>query len=132
ADPLSNGSEHGEAEEAGVGMIVAGCDAATVLEAVDEVLDAVSQGVDGAVDRVLHEAVLLGRDLGCAATGADVVANGVAVVASIGEQDGGLGVVLGHQVGIRGAVMSWSVGTLVDVPAKAELPQFDEHAIADT
>jgi hypothetical protein len=41
-------------------MIVAGGDAAAVLEAADEALDAVAQGVDGAVDRVLHAAVLLG------------------------------------------------------------------------
>jgi hypothetical protein len=43
ADPLPDGSEHSEAEETARGVVVAGSDAATVLEAVDEALDAVAQ-----------------------------------------------------------------------------------------
>ncbi len=66
ADPVPNGSQHGEAKKATGGMIVAGSDAAAVFEAVDASLDAVSQGVKGAVDRVLDAAVLFGPSgLGC-------------------------------------------------------------------
>jgi hypothetical protein len=48
-------------------MIVAGSDPAAVFEAVDEALDAVAQGVDGAIDRVLHATVLLGWNFRLAA-----------------------------------------------------------------
>ena len=48
-------------------MIVSGGDASAVLEPVKEALDLVSGRIQGAVDRVLDMAVLLGRDLGRAA-----------------------------------------------------------------
>ena len=65
---------------------------AIVLEAVDAALDAASQGVEGAVDRVLHAAVLLDRDIGRCAPCLDVLADRVAVIAAIGEQHFGVDV----------------------------------------
>src|SRR6516165_2112813 len=77
-DPLSDGSQHGEAKKAGSGVIVAGCDAAAVFEAVDEALDAVAQGIEGAIDRVLNVTVLLGRDFGRCTPCTDILADCVA------------------------------------------------------
>src|SRR6185437_5613789 len=130
-DPLSNGGQHGEAKKAACGVIVAGGDAAAVLEAVDEALDAVAQGVPGAVDRVLHAAVLLGRDFGRCAPCPDILADRVAVIAAIGEQHFGIDVMLGHQIEIGGAVVGFpwrqketdrktrSVGPKVDLGREA-------------
>src|SRR6185437_13544928 len=86
-------------------MIVAGGDAAAILEAIDEALNAVSQGVERAVDRVLHTAVLFGWDFGGSTPRADIVADRVAVVAAIGEQHVRVDVMLGHQIEIGGAVV---------------------------
>ena len=105
ADPLFDRGELGEAEKAACGMIVSGGDAPAVLEPVEEALDPVSGRIQGAVDRVLDVPVLLGRDFGRAAPGADFVADGVAVVALVGQHDLGVGVVLGHEVGEGGAVV---------------------------
>jgi hypothetical protein len=105
AEPLPDGSEHSEAEETARGMVVAGGDAAAVLEAVDEALDAVAQGIEGAIDRMLDAAVLLGRDFGNSAARENVLADGIAVVAAVGEEHLWADVVLGHQLGIRGAVV---------------------------
>ena len=81
-------------------MIVAGGAAAAVLEAVDEALYAVAQGVDGAVDGVLHAAVLFGWTLRRAAARTHVFADCGAVVATIGQPYFGIGVLFGHQIGI--------------------------------
>ena len=108
ADPLPDCGELDEAEEAACGVVVAGGHASTVLETVEEALNAVSQGVERPVDRVLNEAVLLGRYLWLAASAADVLADGVAVVAAIGQQHLGVDVMFGHQVGVGGAVVGFA------------------------
>lgn len=70
ADPLPDCGELDEAEEAACGVVVAGRYATAVLEAVEEALDAVAQGVERPVDRVLDTPVLLGRYLRLAASAA--------------------------------------------------------------
>ena len=109
-DPLADCGEQDEAEEAAGGVVVSGRDAAAVLEPVDELLDAGTQGVEGAIDGMLHATVLLRGNFGCAAAAADVVADGVTVVASVGEQHVGINVVLVHQLGIGGAIMGLAGG----------------------
>ena len=49
-EPEPDGGEQDEAEEAGVVLIVAGGDAAAVLEAIEAPLDAIAQRIDAAVD----------------------------------------------------------------------------------
>jgi hypothetical protein len=105
ADPLFDHSQLGEAEEAARGMIVSGGNTPAVLEAVEEALDPVSGGMQGAVDRVLDVPVLFGGDLGCAAPCANLVANGVAVVSLVGQDDLGVGIMLGHEVDESDAVV---------------------------
>ena len=53
-------------------------------------------------------AVLLGRDLRRTAPGADFIADGVAVVAFVGQHEVRVGVILGHQIIESGAVMGFS------------------------
>jgi len=110
ADPLPDGSEHSEAEETARGVVVAGGDATAVLETVDEALDAVAQGIEGAIDRMLDAAVPLGRDFGSSAARENVLADSVAVVPAVGQEHLWVDVVLGHQLGIGGAVVSFAGG----------------------
>ncbi len=80
-------------------MIVSGGDAPAVFEPVEEALYPIPGGIQGAVDRVLNMAVLLGRDLGRAASSANLVSDSVAVIALVGQHDLEVGVMLGHEVG---------------------------------
>ncbi|MBB5751631.1 hypothetical protein GGQ63_000674 [Prosthecomicrobium pneumaticum] len=72
------------------GLVVAGGDAAGVFEAIEATLDAIAQSVDEAVDRDLRdldEAIALHRDDRLGASRSEVLADGVAVVALVGDQD---------------------------------------------
>lgn len=84
------------------GAVVKGCDAAAVLRRLDAALDAVAQGVEGVVDRSQEQVAALGRDGLLAAAIAQVVADGVASVAAVGEAAPGSQVVLRQQIEIGG------------------------------
>ena len=105
AYPNLDSGEFGEAEKAFGCMIVSGGDAPAFLEPVEEPLDSVAHGVDGAVDGVLELAVPLGWDLWASATRAQFASDIVGVVALVGEHDLWVGVSLGHQVVESSAVM---------------------------
>jgi len=112
-------------------LVIARRDTAAVLEAADELLDAVAHGVDGVIDGVLDQAVAFGRDFRLATTATHIVADRVAVIAAITEQNVGIAVPLGHEIGIGGTVMrlagrqdnadrqAVSVGTNVDFGREA-------------
>ncbi len=112
-------------------MIVPGRDTPAIFEPVEKALDPVSRRIQGTVDGVLDEPVLLGGDFGRAAPGANLVSDGVAVIALVGQHDCGVGIVLGHEVCEGRAVMGlagrqeerdWktlSVGPGVDFGRKA-------------
>ena len=108
AYPLFDCGQLGKAEKAAGGMIVSRGDAPAVLEAVEEALDPVAGGVERPIDRVLDGPVLLGRNLRPAAAGADLVANGVAVITLVGQHHLGIGIVFGHQIAEGGAVVSFA------------------------
>ena len=74
-------------------------------EAVDTALDPIAQGIDRPPDAVLDTAVPFGGYLRLGTTVADVLADGICVVAAIGEQDAGVAVAFFHQLGIGGAVV---------------------------
>jgi hypothetical protein len=63
------------------------------------------QSVDSMIDRVLDQAVSFCRDFWLATASAHVVADRVAVIAAIAEQNVGIAVSLRHEVGIGGTVM---------------------------
>ena len=108
ADPLPDGSKLGEAEETVCCVVIASGNAAAVLEAIDEALDAIAQGVDGAIDRMLDATVLLGPYLGQSTMGDKLLTDGVAVATPICEEHLWVEVVLGHQLGIDGAVVRFA------------------------
>ena len=97
-----------EGEEAGGGFIVAGCDAARVLELVEETLDAVAYSVEQWIDRALNLAIALCRDDRIGAVEPRVLANGVAVIASVGEQRLGAIIVGLHQRIIGRCIMRFA------------------------
>ena len=96
AQPESDGRDVDEAQEALGGLVVAGGDAAGVFERVEAALDEVAKPVEGAIhghplltgfpqgDHRQHIARLHGP------------ANIIKIVATIGQQDGRLGQVVGH------------------------------------
>ena len=106
--PLFDRSQLGKAEKTARGMIISGGNAPAVLEPVEKALDPVSGRIQGPVDRVLYVPVLLGGNLGCAATCANLVADGVTVVTLVGQHDLGISVVLGHEVGKSRAVVGFA------------------------
>ena len=75
-----------EAEIAGGGFIVTGCQPSGVLELVEASFDHVAQGIDGGIDGQLDEPVALGRDHRDAAALLHVFANEVSVIALVGQQ----------------------------------------------
>lgn len=94
-----------KSEETAGGVVVAGSDAAVVLQAVDAALDAIAQRVERLLDAVLDAPVPLGWDFRLAATIAHILPYGIAVVAAIREQDAGVAVPLLHQHAVGRAVM---------------------------
>jgi len=75
-----------EGKEAVCGFVVAGCDAAGILEFIEEALNAVAQSIKNRIDWALHFAVRLGWNDGIGSVEPGLFADGIAVVASIGEQ----------------------------------------------
>jgi len=75
-----------EAELAGGGLVVLGCQSAGGLWAVDTALDPVLQGVDEAVDRDRRLSRAPHRDHRCAASGLDTVADRIAVATLVCNQ----------------------------------------------
>ena len=68
-------------------LVEAGGDGAKVLDPVEEALDAVAQPVDAFVERGRVVAMVERADVGVGALGLYLSAQGIAVVAAIGEQD---------------------------------------------
>ncbi len=97
AKPEPDTGDVDEAEETVCGFVVAGCQAATVLEFVEAPFDHVVQGIDRHVDHLAHLAVLSHRDHGQRVTALDVLSNFVRVIAPVGDQHGGLRQVVGHR-----------------------------------
>lgn len=104
-DPLFHRGQLGEAEKAAGSVVVASGHSPAVLDLVEEPLDAVAGGIQRPVDGVLNPPVSLGRDFRPTSSGANLVADGVAVVAAVGKHDLGIGAVLAHQVVEGGAVV---------------------------
>ena len=75
-----------EAEVAVSSFVVAGCKSPGVFELVEAAFDHVAQGIDGGIDRQLHQPVPLGRDDSDAAALFHIFANEVSVIAFVGEQ----------------------------------------------
>lgn len=68
--------------------IVAGCDAAEVLDATEHALNRIAVSVEEGREAVLPFPVRLGRDIGERAASANLLPDGVAVIAFVGMQDG--------------------------------------------
>ena len=79
--------------------IVAGGDAAKVLEAAEHAFDGVSMAIKVGREAALPAAVGLGRDVGCGAFALDLAAHGVAVVALVAMQELGAGEAVEQGVG---------------------------------
>ncbi len=75
------------AEEVGGELVVAGGEAATVLEAAEHALDGVAALVEGLAEAAFPAPVGFGRDVGDRALLLDYVADAVAVVSAIGVND---------------------------------------------
>ena len=75
-----------EAEIAGSGFVVSGCQSAGVLELVEAAFDHVAQGIDGGIDGKLDQPVPLGWDHRDAAAPFHIFANEVSVIAFVGQQ----------------------------------------------
>ena len=93
-DPDTTAFEQDKAQEAACGLVVSGGDAALFLEMANEAFDACTLRIEHSLTGVLHFAVSLGRDLGRGATITQVLADGVAVVALVGEHCAGITVAL--------------------------------------
>lgn len=70
-------------------FVVSGCDTPELLEAIEESLDEVSRLVAMPVDFALGVAIASRRDDRLSAGGNDDVGQGIAVVASVGDDGGG-------------------------------------------
>lgn len=84
--PQSGGSEFDEGQEVFGVLFVAAGDGAKMLEVVEETLDGVAAGVGCATRAVLLFPVWHGFDAAADASAAEVGAQGVAVVAGVGDQ----------------------------------------------
>ena len=91
-------------------MVVAGRHTAAVFQPIEEAFDPVACGIEELIDRVLDKSVLLGGDFWLAATRANFVANGVAVIAPICQHHVGIGVMILHEIAEGGAVVGFSRG----------------------
>jgi hypothetical protein len=83
--PKTDGCEIDKAMEGHGKLSVSGSEAASIFEAVETPLDAISQGIDMAVDSDLNFAVALRRDYRRCAARFEVVADGVDVVALLSD-----------------------------------------------
>ena len=83
-DPLLDRSQLCESEKATCGMIVSGGHAPAVFEPVEESLDPVAGGVEREVNRMLNAPVLFGRNFRLTTTRADVITDGITIVAAVG------------------------------------------------
>ena len=61
-DPQPDASEQDKTKEAGVGLVVSGCNTALFLEVADEALDSRAQCIELLADRKLNPAIAFGRD----------------------------------------------------------------------
>jgi len=75
-----------EGKEAVSRLVVPGGDAAGILELVEEALDTVAQGIEQWIDRALNLAIALCRNDRIGSVEPGIFANGIAVIASVGEQ----------------------------------------------
>src|ERR1700678_2093995 len=103
--PDTDTSEQDESHKAGGELIISGGDAPLLLEMANEALNPRPQRIERFVDRVLHLAVSLGRDLGCRAAIPQVMADRIAVVAFVRQHGAGIAVALLHQLSISRHVM---------------------------
>lgn len=87
-----------EAEIAGSGFVVSGCDTACVLEPVDAPFDEVSQGIDEVVDGGLDLAGFAHGNDSRAAAGLDIIADAIGIITPIGQQDLRFGPAFHHRI----------------------------------
>ena len=96
AEPETDGGDVDEGKEALGGLVVAGGDAAGVLQLVETPFDEVAQPVEGAIDGHAQLACLAHRDDRHDIASFHGFANVVRVIAAICEQGGRFGQVVGH------------------------------------
>ena len=89
-EPESDACYVDEAEEAGCGFVVAGCQPMAVLQLVETPLDHIAQRVDGHVDNRSNLAVLAHRDHRQGVAAFDVLPNFIRIIAPVGDQHSGL------------------------------------------
>ena len=94
--PEADGRDVDETQEAFGGLVVAGGDAAGVFQPVEAAFDEVAQPVEGAIHRHPQLAGFPHGDHRQHVARLHGLANIVRIVAAIGQQDGGLGQVVGH------------------------------------
>lgn len=99
--PNADASEQDESAEGDGELVISGGNTPLLLEMPDEALNARPQRIDRLADRVLYLAVALGRDLGCRAAVAQVMADCIAVVALVGQHGTGVAIALLHQAVVR-------------------------------
>jgi hypothetical protein len=86
-------------------MAITSRDTAIVFEAIDEPLNVIAQRVNPAINRMLDEAISFGGNLRLATALAHIIADGIAVVATVTEQHGRVAPALCHELGGGDAVM---------------------------
>ena len=96
AEPDADRGDVDEAQEALCGFVVAGGDAAGILELVEAALDQVAQAIELAVDGDAEPSGLSHRDYRHDVSCLHGFANIVRVMAAIRQQDAGRGRVVGH------------------------------------
>ena len=106
-EPEACGNDLDEAEIACGSLVVSGGETPGIFQTVDAALDAVAQGIDQTVDRLGTRSVAAGRNDRRATLRGDLLADGVGVVALVGDQHLWLG-----QVGVCQGVIAGIVGDL--------------------
>ena len=96
AEPEADRGDVDEAQEAFGGLVVTGGDAAGVFQLVEAALDEVPKAVERAVHGDAHLAGLAHRDHRHDIARLHGFSNLVRVIATVGEQDAGLGQVVSH------------------------------------
>lgn len=84
--PEARGREQDGGEEVSGRFVVAGRDAAEVLQLVEEAFDEIALSIDCAVDRALNLAVTAGRDMSPPAAAFDQIDQGASIISAIGDE----------------------------------------------
>jgi hypothetical protein len=86
-----------EAEECFGELVVAGGNAAGILETIEASFNVIAQRIDGLVNRDLHAPILFRRNDRDATAAFDIGANDISIVPAISQQHLGIGRVFIHQ-----------------------------------